>query len=315
MPDKKMITVLGATGAQGGGLVRAILNDPTGEFKVRAVTRNPQTPKAQALAAGGAEVVAADLDDADSLVRAFDGAYGAFCVTFFWEHFSPQLEITHAQRLADAARAAKLEHVIWSTLEDSRQWSPLTDTRIPTLMGNYKVPHMDAKGEADQIFMEAGVPTTFLLTSFFWENFIYLGMGPQRGADGKLALTLPLLGAALAGIASADIGKCAYGLFKQGQATIGQRIGIAGAHLTGEQMALAFSQAFGEEVRFQDIPPDLYRNLGFPGATELGNMFQLEAENAAAILALRDVAATRQLNPALQFFDEWLAIHQQQIPR
>lgn len=315
MQAKKIITVIGATGAQGGGLVRAILNDPTSEFKARAVTRNPQTPKAQALAACGAEVVAADLDDVDSLARAFDGAYGAFCVTFFWEHFSPHLEIAHAQHLAAAARTAGVAHVIWSTLEDSRQWSPLTDTRIPTLMGSYKVPHMDAKGEADRAFMEADIPTTFLLTSFFWENFIYLGMGPRRGADGKLALTLPLMGAALAGIASADIGRCAYALFKQGQATIGQRIGIAGAHLTGEQMALAFSQAFGEEVIFHDLSPDLYRNLGFPGATELGNMFQIEAENATAILGLRDVAATRQLNPTLQSFSEWLATYQQQIPR
>jgi uncharacterized protein YbjT (DUF2867 family) len=315
MAKKKLIAVIGATGAQGGGLVRAILNDPTSAFQVRAVTRNPQTPKAQALAACGAEVVAADLDDAESLWRAFDGAYGAFCVTFFWEHFSPQLEITHAQRMATAARAANLEHVIWSTLEDSRQWSPLTDTRIPTLMGSYKVPHMDAKGEADRVFIEAGVPTTFLLTSFFWENFIYLGMGPQRNTDGQLVLTLPLMGAPLAGIAAADIGQCAYALFKQAQVTIDQRIGIAGEHLTGDQMALAFSQAFGETVHFNDIAPARYRNLGFPGATELGNMFQIQAENAPAILKLRNVAATRQLNPRLQTFREWLARHQQQIPR
>ena len=315
MSNKKIITVIGATGAQGGGLVRAILTDPASEFKVRAVTRNPYAAKAQALATLGAEVVAADLDDAASLQRAFAGAYGAFCITIFWEHFSPELELAQAQRMAEAARAAKLAHVIWSTLEDSRQWSPLADTRIPTLLGNYKVPHMDAKGEADQLFIAAGVPTTFLLPSFYWENFIYLGMGPSRTPDGKLAITLPLQGAKLAGIAADDIGVCAYALFRQGAARIGQRVGIAGEHLTGEQMAASFTSVFGQEVRFNDVPPSLYRTLGFPGAEELGNMFQIEAENAASVLGLRDVAATRALHPALQSFDQWLATHWQLMPR
>lgn len=314
MSDKKIITVLGATGAQGGGLVRAILNDPQSEFQVRAVTRNVNADKARALAALGAEVVAADLDDVQSLQRAFAGAYGAFCVTFFWEHFSPEVEIAQAKRLAQAAKAANLQHVIWSTLEDSRQWSPLTDARIPTLMGKYKVPHMDAKGEADQLFIDAGVPTTFLLTSFFWENFIYFGMGPRRGEDGKLAITLPLMGQALAGMAAEDIGKCAYALFQRGAAVIGQKIGIAGEHLTGEQMAATFTQAFGEEVRFNDVPPSVYRSFGFPGAEELGNMFQIEAENAEAVLSLRNVAQTRALNPQLQSFADWLAEYKDQIP-
>lgn len=314
MSNKKIITVLGAAGAQGGGLVRAILNDPQREFKVRAVTRNVHSDKVRALAGLGAEVVAADLDDAQSLQRAFAGAYGAFCVTFFWEHFSPEVEIAQAKRLAQAAKETNLQHVIWSTLEDSRQWSPLTDARIPTLMGKYKVPHMDAKGEADQAFIDAGVPTTFLLTSFFWENFIYFGMGPRRGEDGKLAITLPLMGKALAGIAAEDIGKCAYALFQKGEAVIEQKIGIAGEHLTGEQMAAAFTHALGEAVSFNDVPPAVYRSFGFPGAEELGNMFQIEAENAEAVLSLRSVAQTRALNPQLQSFSDWLAVYKDQIP-
>lgn len=314
MSNKKIITVLGAAGAQGGGLVRAILNDPQREFKVRAVTRNVHSDKVRALAGLGAEVVAADLDDAQSLQRAFAGAYGAFCVTFFWEHFSPEAEIAQAKRLAQAAKETNLQHVIWSTLEDSRQWSPLTDARIPTLMGKYKVPHMDAKGEADQAFIDAGVPTTFLLTSFFWENFIYFGMGPRRGEDGKLAITLPLMGKALAGIAAEDIGKCAYALFQKGEAVIEQKIGIAGEHLTGEQMAAAFTHALGEAVSFNDVPPAVYRSFGFPGAEELGNMFQIEAENAEAVLSLRSVAQTRALNPQLQSFSDWLAVYKDQIP-
>ena len=118
MSDRKIIAVVGATGAQGGGLVRAILDDPEGRFAVRALTRNPDSDKAKSLSAAGAEVVAADLDDEASLVEALDGAYGAFFVTNFWEHFSPEKETGQAANLARAAKKAGLKHVIWSTLED-----------------------------------------------------------------------------------------------------------------------------------------------------------------------------------------------------
>ena len=315
MNNKKIITVIGATGAQGGGLARAILNDSNSNFAVRAVTRYPQSDQAQALARLGAEVIVANLDDPASLDRAFDGAYGAFCVTFFWAHFSPELELVQAQRMAQAARKAKLKHVIWSTLEDSRQWVRISDPHIPTLMGKYKVPHMDAKGEANQAFVSAGVPSTFLLTSFFWENFIYFGMGPRRGPDGKLAITLPLSGAALAGMASEDIGKCAYGIFKREAPLTQEYTGIAGEHLTGWQMAQSMSHAMGEEVIFNDVPPSVYRSFGFPGAEELGNMFQIEAEHAGEVLGVRGVEASRKLNPDLQSFDTWLAHNKACIPR
>ena len=105
MSEKKIIAVVGATGAQGGGLVRAIMHDPDGGFTARALTRNVDSPKAQELAALGAEVMAADVDDVSSLERAFNGAYGAFCVTFFWEHFSPEKEGQHARNMAAAAKA------------------------------------------------------------------------------------------------------------------------------------------------------------------------------------------------------------------
>ena len=96
MSDKKIIVVAGATGAQGGGLVRAIQNDPTGGFTARAITRDVNSDKAKQLATLGAEVVAADVDDAASIEKAFRGAYGAYCVTFFWEHFSPEKELAEA---------------------------------------------------------------------------------------------------------------------------------------------------------------------------------------------------------------------------
>ncbi|HEX4485517.1 MAG TPA: NmrA/HSCARG family protein [Terriglobales bacterium] len=307
MSDKKIIAVIGATGAQGGGLVRAILDDPHGGFAVRAITRDVNSEKAKALANAGAEVVAASVDDLESLKKAFHGAYGAFCVTFFWDHFSVEKESGHAKNLADAAKAENLQQVIWSTLEDTRKWIPLSDNRMPTLHGNYKVPHFDSKGSSDHFFTDAGVPTTFLLTAFYWDNFITFGMGPKPGPDGKLALTLPMGDKKLPGLVAEDIGKSAYGIFKRGKEFIGKKVGIAGEHLTGKQMAASFSKALGKEVTYNAVPPDVYRGFGFPGAEDLGNMFQFKCEFEDYYCGARNLDFTRALNPQVKTLDQWLA--------
>ena len=314
MADKKIIAVVGATGAQGGGLVRAILNDASGGFQARALTRNPGSDKAKALAQAGAEVVAADVDDVESLKGAFAGAHGVFCVTFFWDHYSPEKEIAEVGNMAGAAKAAGVKHVIWSTLEDTRRWVRLEDTRMPTLQGKYKVPHFDGKGEADQIFRDAGLPTTFLLTSFYWDNFIYFGAGPQRGPDGVLALTFPMDGKKLPAMAAEDIGKCAYGIFKRGDEFIGKTVGIAGEHLTGAELASQMSEALGQEIRYNAVPPDVYRSFGFPGADDLGNMFQFKRDFNEYFCGARSVEFSRSLNPELQTFRVWLRSHAGLIP-
>jgi uncharacterized protein YbjT (DUF2867 family) len=314
MPESRTIAVVGATGAQGGGLVRAILTDPSRSFRARALSRKPDSDSARALAQAGAEVVAADLDDVPSLERAFRGAWGVFALTNFWEHFSPEKELIQAGNQARAARTAGVSHVIWSTLEDTRKLVPLGDDRMPTLMGKYKVPHFDAKGEADALFRETGVPTTWLLTSFYWDNFIGFGAGPKRGPDGKLLLTFPLGNAKLPGIAVEDIGKSAFGIFKRAGEFAGKTVGIAGEHLTGAEMAAGLTRALGEEVRYNDVPPEVYRSFGFPGADDLGNMFQYKRDFNAEFCRPRDVAATRKLNPELQSYEQWLARNASRIP-
>ncbi|MBI3804123.1 MAG: NmrA/HSCARG family protein [Nitrospirae bacterium] len=314
MADKKIIAVVGATGAQGGGLVRAILNDKSGAFAARAITRNVNSDKAKALAQQGVEVVAADIDDVESLKKAFNGAYGAFCVTNFWEHFSAEKEVTQAKNMAEAAKQAGVQHVIWSTLEDTRKWVPLSDNRMPTLHGKYKVPHFDGKGEADPLFSKAGAPTTLLLTSFYWDNLIYFGMGPKKGPDGKLALTMPMGDKKLPGIAAEDIGKCALGIFKKGREYIGKTVGIAGEHLTGAQMAASLTKALGQAVRYNDVPPEVYRSFGFPGADDLGNMFQFKRDFNDDFCRARNLDVARSLNPSLQTFDQWLAQNKSRIP-
>jgi len=314
MSDKKIIAVTGATGAQGGGLARAILADDTGEFAARAITRNVESDKAAALADAGAEVVAADLDDVASLERAFEGAHGVFCLTNFWEHFSPEKEAQQVANLAQAANNAGVEHAIWSTLEDTRNWVPLDDDRMPTLMDNYKVPHFDAKGAANQTFIDQGVPTTFLLTSFYWENLIHFGMGPQKGPDGVYGITMPMGDKKLPSIAAEDIGRCALGIFQRGEALIGKTVGIAGEHLSGNEMAAALTDALGFEVRYNDVPPEVYRGFDFPGADDLGNMFQFNRDFDTDFRGARSIEQSRELNPQLQTFAGWLVDNKDQIP-
>ena len=314
MKNKEIITVFGATGAQGGGLVRAILADSDSKYKVRAVTRNAQSEKAKALAQLGAEMVEADLDDTDSIKKALEGATAAYFVTFFWEHFSAEKEYQQVKNFIQAAKATHLQHIIWSTLEDTRNWVPLDDDRMPTLQGQYKVPHFDGKGAADKLFVESGLPVTFLRTSFYWDNFIYFGMGPQKGDDGNYYIAFPMDDKTLAGMAAEDIGKCAYGIFKRGNEFIGKTIGIVGEKLTGYDMAAKLSKALDTTVIYNKVSPETYRGFGFPGADDLGNMFQFKRDFNDDFNGIRDEALSLELNPEMQNFDQWLSKNAARIP-
>jgi uncharacterized protein YbjT (DUF2867 family) len=314
MTNKKVIAVLGATGAQGSGLIRAILNDKNSEFKVRALTRDVNSDKAKTLKKLGADLMEVDIDNYESLKNAFAGAYGVYAVTFFWAHFSGDKEISEAKSIAKAAKEQNVQHLIWSSLEDTRNWIPLTDNRMPTLQGKFKVPHFDAKGESNKFFIEAGVPTTIMNTSYYWENFIYFGTGPKRGEDGKLKLILPMGDKKLPGIAVEDIGKCAFAVFKRGNEFIGKTIGIAGEHLTGKQMAQSFSKVLGQEVEHISPSFNEFRNSGFPGADEMGNMYQFKHDFEEDYCRARNLDFTRSLNPELKNFDTWLKENKERIP-
>ncbi len=243
-----------------------------------------------------------------------EGAYGAYFVTFFWEHFSVEKEQQEVTNFIKAAKEAHLKHIIWSTLEDTRNWMSLDDDRMPTLHGKYKVPHFDGKGEADKFFVDAGLPTTFLRTSFYWDNFIHFGMGPKKGEDGNYYITLPMDDKKLAGIAAEDIGKCAYGIFKKGSKVIGKTIGIVGEKLNGAEMAAKLSKAMSINVIYNNVSPETFRSFGFPGADDLGNMFQFKRDFNADFNGARNESVSMELNPQLQNFDQWLSKNGTHIP-
>jgi uncharacterized protein YbjT (DUF2867 family) len=305
MADKKIIAVVGSTGAQGGGLVRAILADPGSGLAARAITRDASKDKAKALAAAGAEVVSADLDNVESLKKAFAGAHGVYAVTNFWEHFSGEKEIQQAKNIAEAARAAGVKHVIWSTLEDTRTLMAADDTRMPMLQGKYRVPHFDAKAEANSAF--AGLPVTYLVTSFYWDNLYMFGLAPKKDDKGVYSWTFPMGEAKLPGIAAEDIGKVALGIFKAGSEYIGKTVGIAGESLSFQEMSKKLESIGISPVQFNAVDANLFRSFGFPGADEYGNMFQVYRDFEKQVNAARSIETTRRLNPALQNFDQWLS--------
>ncbi|MFI6095997.1 NmrA/HSCARG family protein [Lentzea sp. NPDC051213] len=309
MTEKKIVAVVGATGAQGGAVARALLAD--GEFAVRALTRSVSSEAAEELASLGAEVVAADLYDVDSLRKAFDGAYAAYLVTPFFTHMSAAKELEEVTNLV--AAAAGLRHVVWSTLEDTREVISLDDDRMPTLDEKYKVPHFDVKGgEADALFEQAGLPTTYVRMSFYWNNLLR-DLAPHRRPDGTLALSLPMGASKISGIAGEDIGKAIVSVLKRPSQTIGQTIGLGTEHLTGHEVAAAFTAVLGEEVSYEPLSHNDFRALGFPAAVELANMFQYYAEFDEHILSRRDTAQTREIVPTWLTLKDFLTAHRAEI--
>jgi len=312
MNNKRIIAVLGATGAQGGGLVRAILNDPNGGFAVRAITRDVGSVKAKELAKAGPKSSRPMWMMRRVSSGRFRALTGRIASRFLGAFFAGE-GVGRGPGHGHGARDARLQHVIWSTLEDTRQWVPLNDNRLPTLMGKYKVPHFDAKGEANRVFTELGVPTTFLLTSFYWDNFIHFGMGPKPGANGHLTITLPM--------ADKNCPHCRGGYrpvrlwhFQEGPRIHRQDRGDRGSTSDGTQMAASLGRALGREVRYNAVTPEAYRGFGFPGAEDLGNMFQFKRDFEKDFCGARSLEFSRSVNPALQDFDTWLERNKSRIP-
>jgi uncharacterized protein YbjT (DUF2867 family) len=291
-----LIAVIGATGNQGSSVVEAALESEH-RIAVRAVVRDFRAEKASALAGRVAEIIEADLDDPETLGAAFAGADAAYCVTpgdGDWGR-----ETTRARNMAHAAHAADLQHVIWSTQEDTRPVLNAAGSTIAVLGGLYRVPSYDAKAEADSAFRELGVPTTFMRTSFYWESLFLPGIGPAPRGGG--VIRWPLGDAKLPGIAVVDIGRCAVGALMQRSTYAGRNIGICGEELTGAEMAAAIQAVVGVDCRYEAVEGDEFRT-----AAATSNMFQYKRDFEQHHRRYRDVALSRSLNPRLRTFRQWL---------
>ncbi|NXM39271.1 NMRL1 protein, partial [Gymnorhina tibicen] len=289
MAGKKLIVVFGATGAQGGSVARALLDD--GTFKVRAVTRSPRKKEAEELRRRGAEVVKADQDDEASLERALAGAYGAFIVTNFWEHCSKEKEIEQGRHLADLSKRQGLRHVVFSGLENVHQ---LTGGRLEVL-------HFDGKGMVEEYFQKIGVPTTIIRLPFYFENFLSI-FKPQKAPQGDtFVLELPMGDTPMDGMAVEDLGPVVLCLLKSPGEYIGQVIGLSTGKLTEAEYAAILSQQTSKTVTASKLSPEEYEKQDFPGAKEMAAMFRFYA-----LKPDRNVALTMKLNPKARTFQQWV---------
>ncbi|XP_066294011.1 nmrA-like family domain-containing protein 1 [Branchiostoma lanceolatum] len=285
----KLITVFGATGAQGGSVANALLEDQ--DFKVRAVTRNASSDKAKALQGKGAEIVQASLDDPSTLGPALQGAHGVFVVTNYWEHMDQEREIKQGKDIADAAKAAGVLHVVFSGLENVEK------------IAGFPCPHFDAKGQIEEYMTSLELPVAFVRFSFYYENYISM-MKPQKQEDGTYVLGVPMEGAAMDIVSAGDMGPAVRTIFRNWARWIRRAVGFSGDKLTIQQTADILSKHLAPKVfKASDMTADAFGQLGFPGADDLGNMFKFYRLHNPD----RSVELTRQLHPAAKTFDTWAA--------
>lgn len=303
--NAKLIAIMGATGNQGGAVIQAFhtLCQDRSHYKLRAITRDPTSGKAQGLKESGVveEIVQADANDEESLVKAFEGCHGAFIVS------DNQLEpgyATKEQRMLRTIKRALLQssvkHVILSTSTDTRPYiskAENVDTwKVLETESKMYVPHMDGKSEVGLEYL-AELPTTLLPTSFYMDNFINFGMGPSRpnGADGDIhspyGITFPLANEKLVMVTVQDIGNCVCAIFQEGESYIGQQVGVMSDALTGKEIAATFAKVCGQEVQYNNVPTDVYATF-FPGAEDLANMFRFYAEFAPMYIESRTIPKT-----------------------
>jgi uncharacterized protein YbjT (DUF2867 family) len=286
---KKLILVTGATGAQGGGVAKALLNDP--QFAVRILTRRPSSPKALELKASGAEVVQGDLDDTASLLLAMRGCYGVFGITNYWEHFDKEYQ--QGKNLIDAVKLSEIQHFVFHTLPD---YSELSDGHLPT-------PHCDLKAALQRYAKSLDLPVTFIHTAFYFENFFNF-FPPQKAADGSLYFGFPQGDTKLAMVSAEDIGGIVRSVFNYPEIYIGRTVGAVGSDNTCAEYAQVMSKVLNREIQYKYIPRSVYAGLGFPGAEELANMF--EVQRLYIHERQIDLIESYGLNTDMQSFEKWL---------
>ena len=253
--SKKLIAVIGATGQQGGAVVRAL--QAQGQFKVRALTRNPAKHRGLA-----EEVLEADLDRSESLKAAFEGAHGVFLVANFWEPGTDELK--QATAAVRAAKAAGVKHLVWSTLPD-----------VETISGGkFHVPHFTGKARIDRIVREAGfVNHTFVIAPFFYQNLVG-ALAPQKQADGSLGWALPFdpdLRSIHMGNIN-ELGNIVAGAFAHpDQAGHGEYLPLVGDFMSFNEIVDTLNRQ-GHEFSFKQVPKEVFAT-SFPGAAEMAATF------------------------------------------
>ena len=277
----RLVLVTGATGQQGGAVARSLLGRG---FGVRALTRDPEKPEAKVLAESGAEVARGDLEDRSSLDRALEGVYGVFSVQNFWEAGYDR-EIEQGKRLVGAAKAADIEHYVYSSVGSAHR-----ETGIP---------HFDSKWEVEEYLRGSGVPFTILRPVFFMQNWGMFGKDQILG--GTLAQPLDP-DKPLQMLAAQDIGVFATLAFENPEEWIGREVDLAGDEMTMPEVAGTFSRVVGREVGYYRVPWDQFEENAGEEATVMYRWFNDHGYEA-------DITALREEHPGLIAFEEYLRTH------
>ncbi len=297
MHQKPIILVTGATGAQGGSVATSLLQQH--KFAVRILTRNIHSAKATQLRDAGAEVVPGDLDDPESLKQAMTGCYGVFGITNFWEHF--EQEYRHGKNLIDAVQQSGIQHFVMSTLPNYHALSN----------GELSVPHCDLKAALETYAKSLRLPATFIHISFYYENFLHF-FPLQKSSEGYYYFGFPQGNTKLAMASVADLGGVVATIFDHPVEYIGRVVGVVGEDRTCAEYAAIMTKVLGQEVRYQYVPRETYASLGFPGAEELANMF--EVQRLYIPNRLVHLIESYALNPDMQTFETWLIENRARFP-
>lgn len=283
------VLVIGATGAQGGSVARHLL--ASGKYRVRCLTRQPDSNASMALARSGAEVVRGNLDDPSALRAALRECDAAFGVTNFWEHGEGELQ--HGRNLIDALVHSSVQHTIISTLPNTKLLSG----------GRLEVPHFDNKARIEEYARGLNLSATYLHIAFYYENFLSY-FPPRRQANGTYVFGFPQGNVPLAAVAAADIGGVVAAILAESFWYRGKVVGVVGDDLRVEQYAQSMARLLGRQVEYQYIAHAAFAALAFPGAQDLANMFEfnrLYIPNRKA-----DLAKSRELFPEIRSFERWL---------
>lgn len=277
----RLILVSGATGQQGGAVTRSLLNRG---FPIRALTRDPEKPEAQALAEGGAELVRGDLEDRSSLDQALEGVYGVFSVQNFWES-GYEREVQQGKTLADAAKAASVRHVVYSSVGSAHRETGIS--------------HFDSKWEVEEYKRQIDLPYTILRPVFFMQNWEM--MREQILESGTLAQPLDP-DKPLQQMNVEDIGAFAAIAFEKPDEWLGREVDLAGDELTMPQVAEAMSLVTGREVEYYQVPWDQFEE-------QMGEEFTVMYRWFNEVGYEANIGALREIYPELATFEQYLRSH------
>jgi uncharacterized protein YbjT (DUF2867 family) len=301
---KKIITVFGSTGTQGGSTVRALLR--RGEFRVRAATRNPAGAKARALAKLGCEVVSAHYNEPDSLCSAMEGVHGAWFITSFWDsgEGTVEAEVQLGRNVAEAASRSRVKHLVYSTLES------------PAASVGQHFPTFDAKVGVEQEILYVGVPFTFVQVAWYFNNLENNHPNPHsgwypwpRGDNGAYILSIPMSPAGLHGIHSEDVGEAFASIFSNSARFLGHKVALSGELLSLSAMVSAFSEVFPSTAFVGQNPTlDEYKAESSRFGDALWRMYSWYQ---ARMPRGGDIELTRVLNPNVSPFRRYLEEHQE----